>query len=90
MSYEWDLDKARSNYEKHGVAFSDAVLALEDELAVTVRDPDSEDEERFVTIGHDPVERLLVVVYTWRGDNLRLISARRATRWERRAYEERQ
>jgi len=65
-------EKALTNARKHGVEFADAVAALEDEDAVTVPDDDVEGEERFVTIGRDAFRRVLVVVYTWRGDNVRL------------------
>ncbi len=85
---EWDPEKARRNREKHGVAFPDAAGVLEDELAVTLGDPFSESEERFMTVGTDPLGRVLVVVYTWRGERIRLISARKATARERRQYEE--
>lgn len=87
VEFEWDADKAAANLRKHGVDFADAVLALEDELALTVEDPDSEYEERFITLGHDPLGRLLVVAYTWRGERIRPISARKATGQERRRYE---
>ncbi len=89
MDYEWDRRKADGNLKKHGVDFADAALALEDELALTMRDPDSESEERFITLGMDPIGRLLAVAYTWRGKRIRIISARKATRRERRDYEER-
>jgi len=85
---EWDPAKARANFTKHGVRFADAVTALEDDSALTIRDLSSEDEERWVTMGLDASGRLLVVVYTWRGERVRLISARQATRHERRQYEE--
>jgi uncharacterized DUF497 family protein len=78
MVPEWDPAKARANLRKHGVRFADAVTALEDERAISVRD-EREDEERWTTIGMDPLARVLVVVYTWRGDQIRLISARLAT-----------
>jgi hypothetical protein len=68
--------------------FADAVAVLEDERAVTIQDPDSDEEARWITLGSDATGRVLVVVYTWRGDNARLISARRATRSERKRYEE--
>ena len=87
VSYEWDPEKNRTNRKKHGVDFSDAVSALEDHDALTMRDEDSDDEERFVTLGVDAVGRLLVVAYTWRDENIRLISARQATRRERSTYE---
>ena len=70
----------------NGIDFADAATVLYDELAVTVAD-EERDEERFVTIGMDALGRLLVVVFTWRGDRMRLISARRATPRERRQYE---
>ncbi len=88
MESEWDPAKARANFTKHGVRFADAVTALEDDSALTIRDLSSEDEERWVTMGLDTSARLLVVVYTWRGERVRLISARQATPDERRQYEE--
>lgn len=87
VELEWDDEKAATNLRKHGIRFADAALVLEDELAVTVRDLHSEREERFVTIGNDPNGRLLVVVYTWRGERIRIISARKATGQERRQHE---
>ncbi len=86
MEFDWDPVKAAGNLKKHGVDFADAVSALYDDLAVTVRDDDA-DEQRFVTMGLDALGRLLVVVYTWRDERLRIISARRATSGERRRYE---
>lgn len=88
MVVEWDPGKARQNVRKHGVSFADAVTALEDERALTEGDVSSDEEERWVTMGVDGQGRVLVVVYTWRGENLRLISARNATGGERRVYEE--
>ena len=72
---------------KHDVAFADAAAVLEDPRALSMKD-DRHDEERWVTIGVDPLARLLVVVYMWRGSRVRLISARVATAWEVRQYEE--
>jgi len=88
MDYEWDLGKGRRNFEKHGVDFADAALALDDAMALTIRDPDSDSEERFITLGADPFGRLLAVAFTWREERVRIISARQATRRERRSYEE--
>jgi uncharacterized protein len=88
MVVEWDPAKAQQNVRKHGVSFADAVTALEDERALTDRDVSSEDEERWVPMGIDGEGWVLVVVYTWRGEKLRVISARNATRGERRVYEE--
>ena len=87
MSYQWDPRKAASNLEKHGVDFADAVGVFEDEWALTVKEEYVEGEQRFVTMGMDFLGRVLVVVYTYRYDNIRLISARTATRRERGIYE---
>ena len=86
MKLEWNERKALANRRKHGVDFADAATALYDPLALTIRD-DATTEERFVTLGMDALGRMLVVVYTVRGDALRLISARGATPSERRQYE---
>ena len=88
MGLEWDPAKAESNLRKHGVRFADAVTALEDNGALTIRDPFTWDEERWITLGRDLFGRVLVVIYTWRGENIRLVSARPATAHERREYEE--
>ena len=87
MAVEWDPAKAAANLRKHGVRFADAVTALEDANAISVRDQ-REDEERWITIGMDSLARILVVIYTWRDEQIRLISARLATRRESRQYEE--
>jgi uncharacterized protein len=87
VDFEWDEDKAKENLEKHGIDFADAVTVIEDMRALTMPDPASEEEERFVTLGTDALERLLVIAYTWRDHRIRLISARKATRRERRQYE---
>jgi uncharacterized protein len=88
VAFEWDEAKAASNLRKHGVDFADAAIALEDEFALTVKDSGVAQEERWVTLGVAPDGRLLVVVFTWRGERIRIISAREATSWERRKYEE--
>ena len=85
MDYEWDIRKARANLRKHGVDFADAATALSDDYALTILDDDP-DEERFVTIGTDAMGRVLVVVYTWRGSRIRIISARKAESHERKQY----
>ena len=87
VSYQWDPAKARANRAKHGVSFADAVGVFEDPRAVTIDDPHP-DEDRYVTIGVDFLARVLVVSWTWRDEEVRLISARRATRKESRDYEE--
>ena len=89
MEIEWDSAKAASNLRKHGVSFEEASSVFYDPLAVTGADPDhSEDEERLITFGMSPAEQLLVVSHTERGEAIRIISARMATRTERRIYEE--
>ena len=87
MSYQWDPRKATSNLEKHGVDFADAVGVFEDEWALTLKEQHVAGEQRFVTLGMDFLGRVLVVVYTYRNGDIRLISARTATKRERRAYE---
>ena len=87
MKLEWDPTKAASNFKKHGVRFADAVDVLEDEHAITVSE-NVDVEERFITIGMDAIGRILVVIYTHRFGNVRIISVRKATGRERRAYEE--
>ena len=87
LKYQWDKNKAEKNHEKHGILFSDAVSIFQDDLASTIED-DCQDEQRFVTLGMDALGRLLVVVYTWRGNDIRIISARKATPRERKQYEE--
>ena len=94
MSYEWDPAKAKANFAKHGVRFADAVTVLEDNLALTMRDPFSEEEERWITLGRDvlagkrctwpPPRRGLHLA----GGSVRLISARPATARETTQYEE--
>ena len=87
MKYQWDKNKAASNLQKHGIEFADAISVFSDELAITI--PDNRfDEERFVTIGTDVFGRILVIVFTWRSEEIRLISARLAERRERKQYEE--
>ena len=87
MNFQWDPNKAKSNYKKHGVRFADAVGVFEDENAITISE-EHEREDRFVTIGMDFLSRILVVVYTFRDIVIRIISARKATARERKMYEE--
>ena len=86
METNWDPAKARANVTRHGVAFEDAELALTDSAGLTREDPDTRDEARFVTVGADALGRIVAVVYAYRGDDVRLISARPATRREKEAY----
>jgi len=84
--FEWDKSRAIRNETKHGVSFADTFAVFEDPNALTL-DQLVSGEERHVTIGMDAFGRVLVVVYTWRGDNIRIISARKAVRSEVRQYE---
>jgi uncharacterized DUF497 family protein len=89
LEFEWDEDKAKVNLKKHRVSFEEASTVFGDPLALTIPDPQhSEEEERFVTLGESHRRRLLVVVSTERGKRIRIISARVATRKERKDYEE--
>jgi hypothetical protein len=87
VRFQWDPAKARRNLRKHGVDFADAIGALEDPLALTIEDPHPT-EDRFVTLGTDLLGRIILVNWTWRDDDVRLISARRATRGECNLYRE--
>ena len=89
MDVEWDPGKARSNIRKHGISFSDAEAVLYDRLAISMEDRNVEGEERYITVGSDALNRIIVLCYTYRDMKVRLISARRPTRLERKAYEER-
>ena len=86
VDIEFDPAKAQANLRKHKVSFADAEQALRDPFAVTIEDPDAEDEQRFVTLGMDALGRLLIIVHTPRGDRIRLISARKASRGEMEHY----
>lgn len=89
LLFEWDGAKARRNLKKHRVSFEEASTVFGDPLSVTIDDPlHTRVEDRFVTIGQSAWQRLLVVVHADRGDRIRIISARVATRNERVGYEE--
>jgi uncharacterized DUF497 family protein len=88
LSFEWDPGKAAANSRKHGVQFSEAVAVFSDDYAITINDDDSDpDEQRFVTLGMGTKGRVLVVVYCYNGENIRIISARIAGRLEHEQYE---
>lgn len=88
MRFEWDPLKAEANLREHGVSFAEAVTVLEDDFALTREDPAAVDEPRFVTLGMSNLAHLLVVVYTYKEpDAIRLISAWKANRRQRKAYE---
>jgi uncharacterized DUF497 family protein len=89
VGFEWDeASKAGINFRKHGVRMPEAIPVFDDPYAITITDDESgPNEQRFVTLGMGATGRLLVVVYTWRGENIRIISARRADAHEREQYE---
>ena len=90
MKFEWDPEKAKSNIKNHGVSFEEATTVFADTLSVTIFDTlHSFEEDRYIIIGSSFKGRTLVVVHVDRGDNIRLISVRLATKNERRKYEER-
>ena len=89
MEYQWDPGKADLNSRKHEIDFADAVGVFEDEWGLTLKREVVEGEERFATVGTDFIGRIVVVIYAYRGDDVRLISARPATRVERNVYEQR-
>ena len=86
--FEWDEKKADQNIRKHSVSFEEAATVFSDPFSITIYDPlHSKDEDRFVILGMSENNRLLVVIHTERGDKIRIISARKATKKERRQYE---
>lgn len=86
MDIEFDPAKVKANLCKHRVSFSHAEQALRDPMALTIEDPDAKGEQRFITLGMDALGRVLVVIHTSRGDRIRLISARKASRGETEQY----
>lgn len=89
MIYEWDAEKAKANLRKHGVSFEEAATVFLDPLALTFPDPyHSGGEEREITIGHSTTVQVVFVAHCRRGNRVRIISARKATRRERKQYEE--
>jgi len=86
--FEWDEEKARSNLKKHDVSFDEAATIFNDPRIATISDPDhSQDEERYVSIGKSAIMSLLSVIHTYRKERTRLISARKATKAEKKIYE---
>lgn len=89
LRFEWDEEKAKANLRKHRVDFDEATTVFTDPFSMTIHDPaHSGDEQRYIDIGRSDKGRVLVVVYTERGSNIRLVSCRKATSSERRLYEE--
>jgi uncharacterized DUF497 family protein len=90
LTLEWDENKSKRNVRKHGVTFGEAKTVFNDPFAITIEDPDhSANEDRYLDIGLSLKGEVLVVWYTERNDSIRLIGCRKATRFERKAYEER-
>jgi uncharacterized DUF497 family protein len=88
VSFEWDPNKAAVNVRKHRVQFSEAAGVFSDDYAITIHDDESDpDEQRFLTLGMGIQGRILVVVYCYSGENIRIVSARTAGRPERDQYE---
>jgi uncharacterized DUF497 family protein len=89
MGFRWDAEKAEANFRKHGVRFAEATPVLEDDYAITVTDDESDPhEQRFISLGLGAKGRVLVVVYSHRHQDIRIISARTAEPHERQQYEE--
>jgi uncharacterized DUF497 family protein len=89
LVFVWDQEKANLNIKKHGIAFEEASSAFGDPLSLTAADPDhSKGEKRYILIGETLGGKLVVVAHTERRSTIRIISARAATRHERRTYEE--
>ena len=89
LEFDWDSNKASTNFKKHGVSFNEGATVLGDPLATTFYDPNhSQKESRYITIGFSVRNRILVVSHTDRHGVIRIISARKATGYERRFYEE--
>jgi uncharacterized DUF497 family protein len=91
MGFEWDAEKAEANFKKHGVRFAECIPVCEDDYAITIADDESDPgEQRFVSLGMGAKGRVLVVAYSYRRMNIRIISARPAEPHEREQYEESQ
>jgi uncharacterized protein len=88
VGFEWDAAKANANFRNHGVRFEESKAVFDDPYAITIADDEADpSEERFVGVGMGALGRVLVVAYTYRGDNIRIISARLAAARERAEYE---
>jgi len=87
MKIRWDPKKAEANFRKHNIRFSDAESVLFDPMTLTIEDQIVDQEQRLLSVGSDAIGRVLVIVYTYRDDTIRIISARKATPKERKNYE---
>jgi uncharacterized DUF497 family protein len=89
VNFEWDPGKARQNRRKHRISFQEAATVFGDPLAVTYPDPDhSTSEQRFITVGMSSAGQVLIVAHVDRSENIRIVSARKTTKRERKQYEE--
>ncbi|MEY2914978.1 MAG: hypothetical protein RLZZ184_4287 [Cyanobacteriota bacterium] len=89
LGFEWHEEKAQENLKKHGISFEEAKTVFNDPLSITIADSQhSDDEERYIDIGLSSKGQLLIVVYTERQSNIRIISSRKATNAERKIYEQ--
>ena len=89
LTFEWHEEKAKENLRKHKVSFEEAKTVFNDPLSIMIADPKhSADEDRYIDIGLSAKGQVLVVVYTERGSKIRIISCRKATKSERRTYEQ--
>ena len=89
MDVFWDPEKAKTNFRKHRIRFSDADFVFYDPMALVIEEQLVDGEQRFVSVGTDSIGRILVVIYSYRNDSIRIISARKATPRERKVYEKR-
>jgi uncharacterized DUF497 family protein len=89
LIFQWDQNKSEENERKHGITFEEAKTVFNDPFAITIDDPDhSDDEYRYIDIGFSSKGTVLIVWYTERSENIRIIGCRKATRSERKTYEE--
>ena len=89
LIFQWDQNKSEENERKHGITFEEAKTVFNDPFAITIDDPDhSDDEYRYIDIGFSSKGIVLIVWYTERSKNIRIIGCRKATRSERKTYEE--
>ena len=89
MDVLWDPEKTKTNFRKHRIRFSDADFVFYDPMALVIEEQLVDGEQRFVSVGTDSIGRILVVVYSYKNDSIRIISARKATPRERKVYEKR-
>lgn len=88
ITFEWDQNKSEANEKKHGITFEEAKTVFNDPFSITIGDPDhSDDEYRYIDIGFSSKGSVLVLWYTERNENIRIIGCRKASKFERKTYE---